>query len=131
MTTTMDHSLDDWQNDEDVSIPDDLPEPFLWRLLVMPVRPKTMSKGGIMLAQSAQEAQQYLTFVGKILKVGDLAYKSDKMAGQTWFPQVGEWVGFGKHAGFPIEYKGLRLVLLNDDHIMFGTKNPDGFKVHV
>ncbi len=96
-----------------------------------PIKAKEVSRGGIVLAQQTQDAEQYLTYIGKILAVGDLAFTSEKFKGQEHFPKVGDWVGYGKHAGQPMMFRGLRLVTLNDDNILFTVPNPEGFRIYV
>jgi len=129
----MDHHLDNWNNDEEAVIPNDLPQVFLWRMLVMPVKPRKVSAGGIVIAESARDAEQYLTYIGKVLDMGPLCYKGERFAGQPpeSLPKVGDWVGYGKYAGQPIMFKGLRLIVLNDDNVLFRAESPEGFRIHI
>ena len=70
----------DWQNPEEIAVPTDLPRPSIWRILVMPVQPKKVSKGGIVLPSMAQDAEGHLQIIGKVAALGPLAYRSWKFA---------------------------------------------------
>src|SRR4051812_20303416 len=66
-----------WQNVEGTSAPADLLADLasgaagvlFWRALVMPVRPMSRSKGGIVLVHESQENAQYLTYIGKLIAI--------------------------------------------------------------
>ena len=57
----------------------------------------------------------YLTTVGRVLKVGDLAYKDEKFANGPWCKE-GDFVCYGKHTGSSL-LQGINLLLLFDDDI--------------
>ena len=66
----------------------------------------------------------YLTTVGKVLSLGDLAYKDeDKFPNGNWC-NVGDYVCYAKHAGQKLFYKNVRLLLLYDDQIMMRVGDP-------
>jgi co-chaperonin GroES (HSP10) len=66
----------------------------------------------------------YLTTVGQVLQLGDLAYlDKDKFPGGAWCT-VGDHVCYGKHAGIKLFYKGVRLILLFDDQIVMRVEDP-------
>lgn len=134
MMTSDGESGAEWVN-EDIERPaefwDELPKPILWRLLVMPVKPKERSKGGIVIPVQAQDAQQYLNYIGRIVAMGGCAYKSERFAGETQFPEVGDYVVYGRYAGQPMSYKGVKLLTINDDEVLGIVKNPDSLQVHI
>ena len=128
-----------WSN-KDTEFPagfwDELPRPKYWRLLVAPMRPKEVSKGGIVLVQENQDAQDILNFLGKIIAIGPMAGKHERLGGDGVnvapdFPKVGDWVGFGKYCGQKIRYKGVKLLLLNDDELLVDVPNPETLQVSV
>lgn len=125
----------EWTNKRDVEIPDDfhekLPRPVYWRLLVMPQAPETVSKGGIVLTATNQEAQLYNTYVGKVLDKGPLVGERDPLNGAPLDVDVGDWIIYGKYAGQRVECQGIRLVFLNDEDILAVTKYPDALRVTV
>lgn len=121
--------------DEDNELPanfyEEMPQPLYWRVIVMPVKPKEVSKGGIVLPQTTQEAQQYLTYIGKIVAVGSLAFKDQRLRDEEKIPKVGDYVIYGRYAGQVILYKEVRLLCVNDDEILAVVKNPESLKIHV
>lgn len=107
---------DEWITDEDIADPNPLPEIPGYHILVRPVSVKSATKGGILLPDSTKSDMAYLTTVGRVLKVGDLAYKDEKFANGAWCKE-GDFVCYGKHTGNKFFYKGINLLLLFDDDI--------------
>ena len=133
-----------WANDEEVKIPEGLPKPFMWRILVMPVQPKTTTRSGIVLALETQNNEGHLQFVGKVAAVGPLAFRSWKLCAGivdqlrvlcglpiAGAPKVGDWVVHGRYTGQRCEFKGARLIMMNDDEVLAKCDNPANFKVYV
>ena len=78
----------------------------------------------LLLPNSTKEDMAYLTTVGKVLSVGNLAYKDlNKFPEGAWCKE-GDYVCYGKHAGTKLFYKGIRLILLFDDQIMMKIEDP-------
>jgi co-chaperonin GroES (HSP10) len=134
----------DWLNPEDMDVPQDIPPPFLWRICVMPVQPKKVSKGGIFLPVAAQDAEGHLQIIGKVVAIGPLAFRSFKYASGprdywriltgrrvSWAPKVGDWVVYGRYTGQRCEYQNLRLVIMNDDELIAGARSAAGWKIYV
>lgn len=122
--------------DEANALPDDffgpdLPMPLYWRVLIMPVRPRTMSKGGIVLPASSQATQQHLNYIGKVVAVGSLAFTDKRLVAEKNIPLVGDYVAYGRYAGQVLSYKGVRLLIVNDDEILAVINNPDVLKVQI
>jgi len=107
---------DEWITDEDIADPNPLPEIPGYHILVRPVSVKSATKGVILLPDSTKSDMAYLTTVGRVLKVGDLAYKDEKFANGPWCKE-GDFVCYGKHTGSKFFYKGVNLLLLFDDDI--------------
>lgn len=124
----------EWIN-EDVEHPkefwEELPKPILWRLLVMPIKPKEVSKGGIVIPTAAQDAQGHLNYIGKIVAMGALAFKSEKYEGETGFPKLGDYVLYSRYAGQQMKYRGTKLLIVNDDEILGRVPNPEALQVHI
>ncbi len=126
-----------WDN-EDTELPsgfwDDLPRPLFWRLLVTPLKPREVTRGGIVLAQANQEAQDILNFMGKIVAAGPMAGKHERLGGDgvntaAGFPQIGDYVAYGRFAGQRLIHRGIRLICLNDDEILAVIPNPETVQV--
>jgi co-chaperonin GroES (HSP10) len=110
---------------------DDLPKPLYWRMLVMPVQPRTVSKGGIVLPASSQETQKYLNYIGKVVGIGALAGTDKRLLGEFNFPKVGDYVIYGRYAGQVLIYRGVRLLIINDDEILAVANNPEALKIQL
>ena len=114
-----------WITDpEEVDDPEVLPELPGFHVLVRPVSVKSQTKGGILLPDSTKDDISYLTTVGKVVALGDLAYlDKDKFPAGAWC-NIGDYVCYGKHAGTKLLYKGVRLILLFDDQISMRVEDP-------
>ena len=113
---------DEWITEENVEDPSPLPEIPGYHILVRPVSVKQATKGGIILPDSTKSDMAYLTTVGRVVKVGNLAYKDDKFDGKPWCKE-GDYVCYGKHTGDKFLYKGVQLLLLFDDAIKMVVKD--------
>lgn len=139
-----------WMNPEDIEIPEDIPTPQLWRLMVVPIQPKRMSKGGIALPDVAIDNVELLTNIGKVVAMGPMAGKKPEWAKWPWWAQlplighlakprypyleqvkVGSLVIMGQYAGQRFEFRGLKAVLLNDDEVLGVAKTVEGFRVYI
>ena len=127
-SVAMEKSIDnsDWVTDEnEVKIDmNSLPELPGFHILVQPVSIKKKTKGGIILPDKVKDDIAYLTTVGKVLKLGDLAYKdTEKFPNGQWC-KSGDYVCYGKFSGQKFVYKGVKLLLLFDDQIIMKVSEP-------
>lgn len=116
----------DWISDGSLDIAfEDLPDLPGYHVLIRPVSIKEKTKGGIILPDKAIDDIAYLTTVGKVLKLGTLAYQDkEKFPAGAWC-NVDDYVCYGKHTGQKFVYKGLKLLLLFDDQIIMKIKSPN------
>ena len=111
-------------NEEDEATPDVLPELPGFHVLVRPVSVKETTKGGILLPNSTREDMSYLTTVGKVIKLGSLAYNdTDKFPKGPWCKE-GDYICYAKHAGQKIQYKEVKMILLYDDQVIMKVQDP-------
>ena len=117
---------DQWISGEadDVNDPSPLPKMPGYTILIRPISVKTKTKGGILLPDSTRDDIAYLTTVGKVLAVGDIAYKDKHKFPKGDWCKVGDYVCYGKHTGTKLIYKGIKLLLLYDDQIMMRVDSP-------
>lgn len=102
-----------------------LPIPTGYRILILPFSQKTVTKGGIHLAESFVEKERLSTNVGFVVSVGPDAYKdSGKFPNGAWCKSR-DWVIFGRYAGARIKIDGGDLRLLNDDEVLAVINNPE------
>ena len=116
---------DIWITDEEYSeTPDVLPELPGFHVLVRPVSVKEKTKGGILIPNSTKEDMSYLTTVGKVIKIGNLAYNdTDKFPKGPWCKE-GDYICYAKHAGQKIQYKEVKMILLYDDQVIMKVEDP-------
>jgi co-chaperonin GroES (HSP10) len=116
---------DMWITDEEEEVtPDVLPELPGFHVLVRPVSVKEKTKGGIIIPNSTKEDMSYLTTVGKVIKVGELAYNdTDKFSKGPWCT-LGDYICYAKHAGQKIQYKNVKMLLLYDDQVIMKVQDP-------
>ena len=111
-------------NEEEETTPDILPELPGFHVLVRPVSVKEKTKGGILLPNSTKEDMSYLTTVGKVIKIGNLAYNDkDKFPKGPWCKE-GDYICYAKHAGQKIQYKEVKMILLYDDQVIMKVEDP-------
>jgi co-chaperonin GroES (HSP10) len=112
-------------------------EPVGYRLLIEPLRPQEKSVGGILLPSETQEAQGHLTYVGRVLAMGEDCYQHSKFNERTWC-QVGDYVAHGRYSGQKMEVKKkdkpgeyVTYLLLNDDEILARVDDPESIKIYI
>lgn len=114
----------DWVTDDETADPTPLPILPGYRIIVRPVRVQGKTKGSILLPDSFRDDVNYLTTVGRVLAVGDLAYgDKEKFPSGPWC-KVGDYVCYGKMNGTKIRYKGVNLILLYDDQVVMRIEDP-------
>ena len=115
---------DMWITKEEDDTPDILPELPGFHVLVRPVSVKEKTKGGIIIPNSTKEDMSYLTTVGKVIKIGNLAYNdTDKFPKGPWCKE-GDYICYAKHAGQKIQYKEVKMILLYDDQVIMKVEDP-------
>ena len=113
-----------WITDDDQRDPGVLPDLPGYHILVRPISIKETTKGGILLPDSTREDISYLTTVGRVLKLGELAYQDpDKFPDGAWCKK-NDYIAYGKHVGQKLFYKGVRLLLLFDDQVIMKVEDP-------
>ena len=118
----------------DGKLPPNLPKPETWRVLILPLRAPEKTEGGLWLPDESRDAHDYLCFVGQIVDMGQLCYTNSRYGGlpRDRFPQVGDFVLYSKHVPVRVEMEnGLKLVMMNDEHILATVPKPEGYRVYV
>ena len=102
-----------------------LPKPTGWRILVLPYKAKTKTKGGIILSDKTVTESQIATNCGLVLDIGPDAYNDkDKFPNGPWCKKK-DWVLFARYAGSRINIDGGELRVLNDDEILGTIDDPE------
>ena len=110
--------------DEDERTPDVLPELPGFHVLVRPVSIKEKTKGGILLPNSTKDDMSYLTTIGEVIKIGDLAYNDNEKFPKGPWCKEGDYICYAKHAGQKIQYKEIKMILLYDDQVIMKVEDP-------
>lgn len=122
---------EEWLNPEDIEIdPETLPAPQLWRMLIVPVQPKAVSKGGIVLPDQVTNNTDMLVFLGKVAACGPLVGKKEGWE-NAYDVKAGDWVVFGRYAGQRFERAGVKYILINDDEVLAKVNGPEGFRIYL
>lgn len=101
------------------------PDPTGWRILILPYRGVSKTKGGVLLSDNTVMEQQLHTQVGLVLKMGSDCYSdTEKFPTGPWC-KVKDWILFARYAGSRIKIDGGELRLLNDDEILAVVQDPE------
>tara|TARA_R100000951_G_C2538200_1_gene148535 strand:- start:178 stop:594 length:417 start_codon:yes stop_codon:yes gene_type:complete len=115
---------DEWIDSDEISDPKRLPTLTGYHILVRPVSVKAKTKGGIILPDSTKEDIAYLTTVGRVVALGDLAYEDKTKFPKGPWCKVDDYVCYGKHSGIKMKYQGVKLILLFDDQVIMKVDDP-------
>ena len=102
-----------------------IPKPTGWRILVLPLKMKDKTKGGIVLAETTLEKQQVASQCGLVLAMGSQCYKDKERYPEGPWCKVNDWVMFARYAGSRIKIDGGEIRLLNDDEILATIDSPE------
>jgi len=112
-------------------------KPFGAKIMVQLRRVMAKSRGGILLTNDTTDTEAWNQQVGKVIYLGDLAYKSRKDS-TTWpegpWVQLGDYVRFARYIGdritVPMADGGKPVtILLMNDHDVLGRYTGDVRKV--
>ena len=117
-------SNDQWITTNEVPDPDVLPEIPGYHILLRPLSVRSETKGGIIMPDQLKDDIQYLTTVGRVVKVGELAYKDKQKFSEGSWCSEGDFVCYGKHTGQKFLYKGIRYLLIYDDQVIMKITDP-------
>ena len=104
---------------------DRLPNPTLWRILVLPYKGQGKTKGGIILSDTTIEERGFTTVTALVLKVGPDAYRDTERFPNGAWCKKGDWIIFGRYAGSRFGIEGGEVRILNDDEIIAVVKDPE------
>ena len=102
-----------------------LPNPTGWRILVLPFKPKRITKGGVHIADTAAERQHVATVCGLVLDIGPDCYRDKERYPRGPWCKKGEWVMFARYAGSRFKIEGGEIRILNEDEILATIQDPE------
>lgn len=110
----------------DTPIPNDLPQPYLWKVLVMPIGNPGKTSGGVWLTETSNEEQMWTHGIGRVAAIGPLAFRSGGFARMirdgvydpaVHAPKVNDLVVFNPKSPNKITYAGRLFQQISDDEI--------------
>lgn len=117
----------DWIKQQIDALPDEMPDPTGYRLLVLQVRPKSTTDGGIDLPDDYLDKAQSAMDVGVVLAMGPDCYSDEGRFPHGPYCRTGDVVGWTRYAGSARQMPGGATVLiLSDDQIdlVFWRQSP-------
>lgn len=123
----LDAALDNgqWITAEDVPDPSPLPRIPGVGILVRPVPVRRKSAGGILIPESVRAERDYLNTVGKVLALGELAFKDEDIYRTGPWVKPGDYVVYTKYAGSKLWWKGVQLLIIKAGAIELVVDKPE------
>lgn len=116
---------DQWTTDEAVDDPSPLPRIPGVGVLIRPVPVRRRSAGGILIPDSVRADKDYLNTVGRVLALGELAFKDEDIYRNGAWVVPGDYVVYAKFAGQKIWWKGVKLLLIKASAIELVVEKPE------
>lgn len=119
----------------DLAAQPDFPEAPGWRIIIIPMKPKTKTAGGIELPSDLQWANEVLADIGYVAKVGPVAFQDPRFLDSGAWAKEGQWVNYVRMSGKDVIYRSPdgaehRLHLCNDKDVLMVIPNPNAMKVY-
>jgi chaperonin GroES len=118
-------SNDQWISAEDAPDPNPLPRIPGVGILIRPVPVRRKSEGGIIIPDTFREDMSYLNTVGRVLSLGELAFKDEEIYKTGPWVQPGDFVVYTKYAGQKVVWKGVRLLIIKAADIQLIVEKPE------
>jgi chaperonin GroES len=124
---TMDAALanDQWLSDDGVPDPSPLPRIPGVGILVRPVPVRRKSAGGILIPDTFRSDMEYLSTVGRVLALGELAFKDEEIYRTGPWVKPGDYVVYTKYAGSKLWWKGVKLLIIKAGSIELVVDKPE------
>ncbi len=116
---------DMWISSEDVPDPSPLPRVPGVGILIRPVPVRQKSAGGILIPDSVRAERDYLNTVGRVLALGELAFKDEEIYKNGAWVKPGDHVVYAKFAGQKFWWKGVKLILVKASAIELVVDRPE------
>lgn len=120
-------NINEWITDPTVPDPENLPEPLGWTILVRPYPIKNTSKGGIILDSTTTDFANYMTNIGRVVKIAPCCWNRAEHAidgvKQPWV-EVGDFVEYAANTGLKRKFKGVSYMVLMDDELISRLPDP-------
>lgn len=94
-------------------VPANFPKPLHDRLIVTSIPPEGISKGGIIIPESAEEQQNK----GWVMAVGNRVGLNTP--NKKAIPKVGDMIAYGEYSGMDLEYEGVDYLVMREADILY------------
>lgn len=118
-------SNDLWMTDDVIPDPSPLPRVPGVGILVRPVPVRRKSAGGILIPESVRSERDYLNTVGRVLSLGELAFKDEEIYRNGPWVKPGDYVVYTKYAGSKLWWKGVKLLVVKAASIELVVDKPE------
>ena len=118
-------SNDQWLTEDSVPDPAPLPRIPGVGILVRPVPVRRKSAGGILIPESVRAERDYLNTVGRVLALGELAFKDEEIYRTGPWVKPGDHVVYTKYAGSKLWWKGVKLLIIKAGSIELVVDKPE------
>lgn len=114
------------QNKENDTRPESakVPQPTGWRIVVLPHKGASTTKGGVHLTDKTVDSTQLTSVVALVLETGPDAYADKEKFPHGPWCKKGDWVVFARYAGSRVPIEGGEIRILNDDEILAKVDDP-------
>ena len=114
------------QNKENDTRPESakVPQPTGWRIVVLPHKGTSTTKGGVHLTDKTVDSTQLTSVVALVLETGPDAYADKEKFPHGPWCKKGDWVVFARYAGSRVPIEGGEIRILNDDEILAKVDDP-------
>jgi co-chaperonin GroES (HSP10) len=116
---------DQWITEAEQPDPSPLPRIPGVGILVRPVPIRKKSAGGIIIPETFREDRSYLNTVGRVLALGELAFKDETIYRNGPWVQPGDYIVYAKFAGQKLTWKGVRLLIVKASAIELVVDMPE------
>lgn len=116
---------DQWVTGDEVPDPSPLPRVPGVGILVRPVPVRRKSAGGILIPDSIRSDMEYLSTVGRVLSLGELAFKDEEIYRNGPWVKPGDYVVYTKYAGSKLWWKGVKLLVVKAASIELVVDKPE------
>lgn len=116
---------DQWMTQEEIPDPSPLPRIPGVGILVRPVPIRRKSAGGILLPDTFRESHEHLNTVGRVLALGELAFKDEDIYKNGPWVKPGDYIVYAKLVGQKLWWKGVKMLLIKPSNIELVVDKPD------
>lgn len=118
-------SNDQWITSDEQPDPSPLPRIPGVGILVRPVPIRKKSAGGIIIPETFREDRGYLNTVGRVLALGELAFKDEAIYKTGPWVKPGDYIVYAKFAGQKLTWMGVRLLIVKAAAIELVVDKPE------